>query len=144
MKYESEIILDLPRERVIELFDDADNLSKWQPGLQSFEHLSGEPGQPGAKSRLVFDQNGRRLEMIETITRRNLPDEFSSTYETKGVMNWVVNRFYDEGGGKTRWVSENEFKFSGVMAILSLFMRRAFPRQTLEFMRHFKEFAESA
>ncbi|MFQ5507583.1 MAG: SRPBCC family protein [Planctomycetota bacterium] len=51
--YTVEVDIDLPRERVIELFDNADNLYKWQPGLQSFEHLSGEPGQPGASSRMV-------------------------------------------------------------------------------------------
>ena len=44
MKYTREIVIELPRDRVIELFDDADNLSKWQEGLQSFEHVSGEPG----------------------------------------------------------------------------------------------------
>ena len=53
MKYTREVVIDLPRDRVIELFDDADNLPKWQEGLQRFEHVSGEPGQPGAKSRLV-------------------------------------------------------------------------------------------
>jgi len=37
MKYSVEI--DLPRDRVIELFDDADNMVKWQSGLQSFEHM---------------------------------------------------------------------------------------------------------
>ena len=65
MKYTREVVIDLPRERVIELFDDADNLTKWQEGLQAFEHVSGEPGQPGAKSRLVYDYRGRRFEMTE-------------------------------------------------------------------------------
>ena len=142
MKYTTEIVIDLPRERVIELFDDPDNLPKWQPGLQSFEHLSGEPGRPGARSRLVFDQGGRRIEMIETITRRDLPDEFSGTYETQGVENWMTNRFIEEGPERTRWVAETEFQFSGLMRIMAFFMRGAFPKQTQEFMQNFKEFAE--
>jgi len=29
MKYECELIIDLPRDRVIEMFDNPDNLSKW-------------------------------------------------------------------------------------------------------------------
>lgn len=84
MKFSSEVIINLPRDRVIELFDDPKNLKKWQPGLQSFEHLSSDPGKPGAKSRLVFDQGGRRIEMIETVTQRDLPDVFTRTYEAKG------------------------------------------------------------
>ncbi len=85
MKYSGEVIINLPRERVIELFDNPGNMPKWQPGLQSFEPLSGEPGQPGAQSKLVYDMNGRRVEMVETIVTRNLPDEFSGTYKAKDV-----------------------------------------------------------
>ena len=76
MKYIREVVIDLPRDRVIELFDNADNLTKWQEGLQAFEHVSGEPGASGAKSRLVYDHRGRSFELIETITERNLPDDF--------------------------------------------------------------------
>ena len=129
-------------QREIELFDDPTNMAKWQKGLQYFEHISGEPGQPGAQSKLGFDMNGRSLEMIETISVRNLPDEFSGTYETNGVKNWISNRFYAEGD-KTRWVTENEFQFSGVMAIMSLFISSAFRKQTLEHMNNFKRFAET-
>ncbi len=143
MKYVCEVSLDLPRDRVIELFDSTENLYKWQPSLQSFDHLSGEPGHPGAKSKLVYLEGKRRIEMIETITRRNLPDEFSGTYEAKGVKNVVINRFLDESG-KTRWITEQEFQFSGVMKLIAPFMRGAFPKQTRKFLNQFKDFAESA
>ena len=144
MKYTSEMTIDLPRERVIELFDSTENLYQWQPGLQSFEALDGEPGQPGAKSRLVYDENGRRIEMVETIVRRDLPDAFTATYEAKGVKNWAANCFVEEDPGHTRWVMENEFKFSGLMALMGLFMRGAIKKQTLRDMKRFKAFAESA
>ncbi len=144
MKYSTEVVIGLPRERVIELFDDPDNMMKWQKGLQSFEHISGELGQPGAKSHMVFDLNGRIVEMVETITVRNLPDEFSGTYDAKGDHNIIVNRFYEEGADKTRWVTENEFKFKGIMALMSLFMGRAFKKQTTAFMNDFKTFMENA
>jgi hypothetical protein len=109
MNYKVEITLDLPQERVIELFDDPENLNQWQSGLQSIELISGEAGEPGAKSLLLYDMNGRKVEMIETITSRGLPDIFSGTYDAKGVHNLVENRFYEEGPNHTRWVTENEF-----------------------------------
>ena len=87
MKYTSEIEINKPVDRVIELFDNPDNLDKWMIGLQSFEPISGNPGQVGAKSRLKFKMGKREIEMIETITVRNFPDEFSGTYEAKGVFN---------------------------------------------------------
>ncbi len=64
MKYTVQIDIDLPREHVIELFEDPDNLVKWQKGLLSFEHLIGEPGQLGAKARLVFKFGNGKMEMI--------------------------------------------------------------------------------
>lgn len=91
MKYTSEIEINLPRERVIELFDNQDNMTKWQSGLISFEHVEGEVGQEGAKSNLKYKMGKREIEMVETITKRNLPDEFFGTYETKGVWNEVKN-----------------------------------------------------
>ena len=144
MRYTSEIDIDLPRERVIKLFNNSENLSKWQPGLQNFEHLSGEPGQPGAKSKMLYDEGGRKIEMIETITAQNFPETFSATYEAKGVKNRIENRFEEIGPDSTRWVMENEFQFSGFMRIMALFMRGAFPKQTLAQMGNFKQFAEGS
>jgi hypothetical protein len=143
LRYESELIIDLPRERVIELFDDPANLPKWQKSLRSFEHISGEPGQPGAKSRLIYDIDGRDIEMTETIINRSPPDEFSGLFEAEGVWNSLNNHFYEDGPGKTRWVLDSEFKFSGLMRIMSLFMKGSFSMQTADFMNDFKKFAEA-
>ena len=144
MKYSREIVIDLPRDRVIELFDDADNLPKWQEGLQSFEHVSGEPGQPGAKSRLVYEHRGRNVEMIETITVRNLPGEFSGTYETDGMWNGMKNWFVEDGPDRTRWIAESEFRCSGLkMHLMTIFLRPMFTSATMKSLRDFKTFAES-
>ena len=76
MTYTTEVIIHLPRLKVIELFDSTENLYKWQKGLKSFESVSGEPGQEGALSRMVFKARKGDLVLTETITRRNFPDEF--------------------------------------------------------------------
>jgi hypothetical protein len=143
MEYTNEITIERPRSLVVELFDDPENMKHWQEGLLEFEHVSGDPGQPGASSRLLFERSGRKIEMIETVVKRDLPHEFHGKYTTEGVENWVKNYFIAEGPNKTRWVTENRFEFSGMMRIVSFFMRGAFPKQTQQFMQDFKEFAES-
>jgi hypothetical protein len=127
---------------VIELFDNPDNLSKWQPGFISKELLSGEQGQEGAQSKLRYQVGKREIAMIETIIRRNLPHEFSGTYQTKGVCNEVRNFFYEVSPNRTRWVVDNEFRFSGLMKIMALLMPAMFKNQSLRFMQRFKSFAE--
>ena len=141
MKYEVEIELNLPRNKVIELFDSTENLYKWQPELISFTHQSGSPGQVGAKSKLRYKMGRREIDMIETITLRELPNRFDGTYEAKGVYNIVKNQFIDNGNS-TLWKVEQEFQFSGFMAIMSLFMRGAFKKQSMLYLTRFKAFAE--
>ena len=144
MRYQIETILNLPRDRVIELFDSFENLKEWQKGLISHEHLSGEPGQTGAKTKLLYDMGKRRVKMIETIITRKMPDEFSATYDASGVHNIVRNFFHDQGD-TTRWVLDSNFQFHGYMRIISLFMPSSiFKKQTRQSMESFKTFAENA
>jgi hypothetical protein len=143
MKYTAEITIHLPREKVIELFDSTENLYKWQPGLKSIEHLSGDPGKEGARSRMVYEGRKGDLEMTETITHRNLPDEFHRTYEAKGVYNQVFNYFSEPEPGTTLWKTENIFRFRGTMAVMIPFMKKAFIHNTRLSMERFKAFAES-
>ncbi len=144
MKYTSEIEINRPVEKVIELFDNADNMDKWMEGLQSFEHISGTPGQPGAKSRLKFKMGKREIEMIETITVRNLPAEFSGTYEAKGVFNIVKNKFISLPDNRTKYVSEQEFQFKGFMKIIAFLMPGVFKKQSMKYLSAFKNFVEKS
>ena len=143
MKYITEVEINLPREKVIELFDKTENLKKWQTGLQSFEHIEGDAGQESAKSQLKYKMGKREIEMVETITKRNLPNEFFGTYETKGVWNEVKNYFTEEGDQKTKWQLDTEFKGSGFMKIMMFVAAGMFKKQTLKSMHDFKTFAEN-
>jgi len=144
MKYTTEIEINQPVNKVIELFDNPDNMKLWMEGLQSFEPLSGTPGQPGAKSRLKFKMGKREIEIIETITTRNLPEEFSGTYEAKGVFNIVSNKFIPISGTKTKFVADHEFQFSGIMKVMGILMPGAFKKQSMKYLEKFKEFAEKS
>ncbi len=144
MTYTNETVIDLPREKVIELFDNPDNLKEWMPDLISIEHISGTPGQPGAKSVLRFKMGKRKMAMTETVTVRNLPEEFSGNYEMNQVFNEVKNKFIELGSSKTKLVTESTFKFSGIMRLLSIFMKGTFVKTSQRNLERFKTFAEAA
>lgn len=145
MKYTCKIEINQPLSKVISLFDNPDNLKKWMEGLQSFEHLSGEPGQPGAKSLLKFQMGKRKMEMTETITVRNLPEEFSGFYEMDGVINNIKNSFTAISDDKTLYTTDNEFiiKKFGIMKLLAFLMPGMFKNQSMKYLGSFKKFAES-
>ncbi len=144
LKYNTEVIIHAPLDHVISLFDSFENLSKWQPTLKSYQHLEGEPGHLGAKTRLIYDERGKDMEMIETITKRNLPDEFNAIYTAKGVENIFENHFTEISPSETRYSTLSIFKFKGLMAFMSLFMKKTFAKSTLIGMTMFKEFAEKS
>ena len=142
MKYATDTIIDLPREKVISLFDNTKNLFNWQEGLKSFDHIEGEPGQEGARSRLVYESRKGDLEITETITRRNLPDEFHGVYESKGVYNEIYNYFIETAPDQTTWETVSIFRFRGLMAVMAPIMKSVFISTTLLNMERFKVFAE--
>lgn len=142
MEFSLDIEIALPRDRVIELFDNPDNMKKWQPDLVSFETIEGARGQVGAKSRLIYKIKGREVVMIETITKREIPDEPSGTYEMEGIFNTLENHFEEIAPGRTVWKSKSTFKFSGSMKMMAMFMKSTFVDHTRKLMQNFKEFAE--
>lgn len=144
MNYTCEIIINKPVNELVELFDNPHNLVKWMKGLQKFESLSGTPGQPGARSRLTFQFGKRKMEMIETVEVRNLPFEFTGTYETGKVKSRVKNSFVPISETQTKYSSENTFELRGFMKVMALLMPGAFKKQSMNYLLAFKNFAEGA
>lgn len=149
MRYQLELEIDLPRERVIELFLDHDNLNKWQPwqpDLINFELISGDNAREvGAKSKQVHKMVRREVEVIETVTTHNYPDEFSATFEADGVLKLIENRFFNIGEHKTKWVLNSEYKCSGgIVKLMAIFKPSMFKKQTRIYMSRFKDFAEKS
>ena len=143
MKYSVHVDIQKPLDEVIRLFDDPDNLPKWQPDLIEMEPVAGIPGQPGGQMRLVYRMGKREFEMIETVLERDLPKRLSMRFDTQGMRNIMVNHFEAIEGG-TRWHADNDFVGQGWLKLMTWFMPGAFRKESLKTMRRFKEFAESA
>ncbi len=142
MKYTTEITIDLPRDEFIKKLDNPENMKHWQRGLVSYEHLSENPGMEGAQMALKYKMGKREFEMVETIIKRNPPEEFHTTYDTKGVHN-IQKNYFKEEDFKTRWISESEFQFSGFgMKVMAFLMPGAFKKQSMKYLQDFKAFAE--
>lgn len=143
MQYDNAIEIDVPRDEVVALFVDPDSAKHWQEGLQSREQLSGQPTQEGAEARLVFGTRGKPMVMTELVLHRDLPAAYDLSYDARGALNVVKNRFTDLGDGRTRWDQHNEFQFSGLLRLMGWLMPGMFRRQSLTYMEAFKLFAEN-
>jgi hypothetical protein len=143
MKFTYEIVINRSRNDVWKLFDNPDNMKKWQPTLKKFEPQSGVPGQVGAVSKLTYEERGREIVLMETITSRNEPNEFSGTYSNPMALNSIKNYFIALEANRTKWVMDCEFKFHGFWKLLGPLMKGAIKKRTAQDINRFKQMAES-
>jgi len=140
MNFTCTVDINAPIQEVVALFENPDNLHEWQDGFKSFEHISGKKGEIGAKSKLVYD----KLELIETIIRNKLPEEFKATYEHKHVVNTMSCRFTEIDSSKTRLDQEIHYtEFKGfVIKIMAKLFPSMFKNQVQKWLDQFKAFVE--
>jgi hypothetical protein len=77
MKFTCSVTIDLPRKRVVELFDNPENLKEWQDGFHSFQPLKGEAGKNGSTAIMTYfmgKKKKQKMVITETILNNNLPD----------------------------------------------------------------------
>ena len=143
-KFTCTVLIDAPREKVVRLFQDVSTFKEWQNGFVSLEHLSGTPGAPGAKSKIVYDTGKHIIELTETINVSNLPGEKSALYEHKHMVNTMSNRFVPIGPNQTRYEAEIEYtQFIGfVPKTMALLMPGVFKSQVQKQLDRFKVFVE--
>lgn len=141
MKYEAEI--NACRELVWATFDNPDNLSRWQPTLESFTHQAGKPGKPGAVSELVYNENGKKLTTTETVTERRKPDFIAGHYDNAWATTLIVNHFEEVDDNTTRFVSYTNVKFKGIMKVMSLFAARSIRSRVEADINRFKLLVET-
>jgi uncharacterized protein YndB with AHSA1/START domain len=143
MKFRHEIIIDADQRSVWATFDNPQNLKAWQPTLESFTRTGGEDGQPGATAELVYDENGRKVRLVETVTERREPHFMAGTYESDVGNALIVNHFEDLGGGRTCWTMYGNHSFRGVFRFLGIFFAGSIRKRNEAMMNNFKLFAET-
>ncbi len=143
MKLKFETVIDARRDAVWAAFDNSENMTRWQQNLVSFNHISGEPGQPGTVSELTYDQKGKKVVLKETIMERRDPDFLSGAYESTMGKTLIVNHFEVVDQNSTRWTSWCNFTFQGYMKIMSLFISSMIHKRTKADMERFKLMVET-
>lgn len=143
MKYNVELIINKPRREVWRAFLDPDKMRAWQTSLTTIELLNGTPGQPGAESKLMFEENGREFSLIERIISCQAPDSILQSYENQFSINTIHNLFLEQGQNQTLWITETDYKFKTLlMKIMGPVYKKNLVARTQRDMQRFKEMVE--
>ena len=148
VKYSEQIVINSNIDTVTALFDNPYNMKEYMQGIESYELISGELREVGAKAELIVcyieeDVVKRKIVMIEEIITNNLPEEKKVTYTADGVYNIVTNRLLKVSETQTKFINEQEFEFKGYMKVMGFFMPSAFKQQSRVYLQNFKEFVEN-
>jgi hypothetical protein len=137
--------IDLPIDKVVELFMDKENFKEWKKDFVRYEHISGTPDEVGAVTKLVY----KRLTMFETITSKRLPAEIVEEYEHKRgkatiMFHKAINRFTSIEQSKTLYELDSEVtKVVGLLPTLIMkLMASAGRRYAQDQLEQFKALAE--
>ena len=145
MKSVFEIEVNVPQEKLAELFADPENYKKWMGDLEGYEIISGKPGMVGSKYRLMQKNGDKNTDFIATVTASNLPNEFSMNVEEPNVAQVsVTGQFVVLSPEKTKFISKEEFKFKGISnKIGGLLYQRSIKGDHHRYTMNFKHFAEN-
>ena len=140
-----ETYIDASVEITVELFADRRNLKKWQDGFKSLTPVDGQPGSVGARSKIIFENKGHTIELIETILVNDLPAEFKALYEHSHGSNTTTSSFAEVPGRKTRFTMAIEtVAIKGLLPkIMMLIMPGMVKKPTQKWLENFKALAEA-
>lgn len=137
------VVVDInaPLEEVAALHANPATNTKWMDDVERYEPLSGEQGMPGSTYRLVPKQGS--MVFTATVVNRNLPNALRLSLDASNVTVDVQAILSTLADGRTRLVSEEEFKFKGLWSrVFSLFARPAIRKAHRKHIEAFKRFAE--
>ena len=143
MKLNFEQTIDASLRTVWAAFNTSSNKRRWQQNFESYTHKSGDPGQSGAISELIYNENGKMIVISELITELRKPTFLSAVYESKYATTIIVNHFKSIDGNTTRWTAWCNFTFKGFMKIMALFIAATIRKRTEDDMHRFKLLVET-
>ena len=130
-------------EKVWALFINPDNLKHWLTGFVSAEHISGKPFEPGSKSKLVFKERGRTVEVVETVLEVQPNQHYRFKMENKSFDIETDIRLVSFGN-RTELIQTEQFHPKGFFMKLMMGLMKGQMKKRLEKeLDKFKRFVES-
>ena len=127
---------------LLEKFKDPEGVKHWMEGLQRIEHLSGTPGEVGAKSDFYFLHKNKEMKISETVLEQYLPNQIKFGYQSPMGYNEVEMLFEKLSDSGVKQTNNSYFELKGFMKVTSFLMKGMFKKQSLKYMTAFKNYVE--
>ena len=144
MRYTVSNIINKPLDEVIEKFKDPEGAKEWMEGLQGYDHLSGTPGEVGAKTDFHFIHRNKEMTIQETILEQNFPNQVKFAYQSPMGYNEVEMEFESLSDNQVKQINHSYFEFKGAMKLFSFLFKGMMKKQSMKYLEGFKAYAEKS
>ena len=136
-----ELDIETPLPRVAALFGNPGNSTKWMHDIDRYEPLSGQPGTPGSKYRLVPKKGS--MVFVATVLPGASPNEFRLELSASNVTVSIAATLTALPNGWTHLMSTEVFSFTSlIQRIFGVLATPAIRKAHRRHMEAFKQFAE--
>jgi len=144
MKHKGYIDINQTLEKVTEIFANPEYLKEYQDGFVKKELISGDIGEVEAVSKLYYKHGKHKMELIEIITKNDLPYTFEASYHHKHMDNTMKCVFSSLNNNQTRYEYEYEYtRINWIMPrLIAILFPSVYKKPAEKWLRQFKEFVE--
>jgi len=143
MKFTCTVVINASRDIVVQYFQKNEDLKEWQDGFVDKILLSGKPWETGTKSKMMYLNGKREMELIETIILNSLPEKFNAHYHHEHMDNTMTSYFTELSESQTQYEAVIEYTaFRGFIPKMLSFFPSFFKKQTQKWLDNFKVFVE--
>lgn len=141
-EYQLETNINRPVNEVFQLYNDHNRLSEWLPEVKSFEPITETENEVGSKYKMIVDNDGKIVELIEIVTafKKN------EWVEMNFVSGWMhkYNKFtFSKSETGTKMIAKYTIEGTNPFAkSLFLFFTKSFQEIDARNLARFKKFAE--
>lgn len=145
MKFTCTVNINKPQQVVADFFADPTYLKEYQEGFQRKELISGNAGELDTVSKLYYQNGKRKMELVETVLKNDLPNEFLAEYFHSHTENTMRSTFTSINDNETRYDAEIDYtKFKGfIVKVMAFLFPSFFKKQVQKWLINFKKFVEA-
>lgn len=140
--YSAQVYVNKPIEDVFKVFNNQENLKNWIPEIKSFEVINENPGKTGSTYKMVVENQGQEISMIEKVLAY-VPNEKVTIFFDAENMLKTDDYNFNEKDGKTIVTLNSSCKSdSYIMACMFPYFKSTFQEQDQAYLNNFKAYIE--
>lgn len=141
-KYSSEIVVDKPIKEVFTKFNDVETFKEWLPDIKSIETINENPQKIGSTYKMIVDNQGQGLEIIEEIVAYVSNEKITLRFTSDEMLKIDDYNFIAQEN-QTKIVQNSTISSKSYMLACTFpWFKSKFKVMSQNYMVRFKQFVE--